>query len=122
MSTYLFFNNTIALFLMSRAKQSLVYLLIVVLLGIIYQNPFCCNAAYSQETELKYVKQIGMKGLKKDSLLILIALQLTILVTFSWEIPATNEYKSSLLMVHSLRAGAQKETIVVSSWGYMMLR
>ena len=50
---------------MSRVKKSLVYLLIVALFGIVYQNPFCCDAAYSQKSELKYVKQIGMKGVEK---------------------------------------------------------
>ena len=50
---------------MSRVRKSVVYLLIVALFGIIYQNPFCCDAAYSQDTELKYVKQIGMKGIEK---------------------------------------------------------
>ncbi|HEX5573980.1 MAG TPA: hypothetical protein VFX26_05575, partial [Nitrososphaeraceae archaeon] len=50
---------------MSRVKKSLVYLLVIALFGIVYQNPFCCDAAYSQQTELKYVKQIGMKGDEK---------------------------------------------------------
>ena len=51
---------------MSELKKTVTYLLIVALFGIIiYQNPFCCTAVYSQETELKYLKQLGMKGIEK---------------------------------------------------------
>jgi DNA-binding beta-propeller fold protein YncE len=40
-------------------------LLIVVLFGIFYQTPFYCHEAFSQESILKYVKQIGTKGVEK---------------------------------------------------------
>lgn len=47
-------------------KKSVTYVLIVALFGIIiYQNPFCCTPVYSQETEIKYIKQLGMKGIEK---------------------------------------------------------
>lgn len=46
--------------------KSVTYVLIVALFGIIiYQNPFCCTPVYSQETELKFIKQLGMKGIEK---------------------------------------------------------
>jgi len=50
---------------MSGSKKFLVQLLIVALFGIFYQTPFCCHEAYSQESILKYVKQIGMKGVEE---------------------------------------------------------
>jgi DNA-binding beta-propeller fold protein YncE len=41
----------------------MIYLLIVVLFGIIfYQITFSCCAAYSDEIELKSIKQLGLKG------------------------------------------------------------
>ena len=49
---------------MSRVKKSLVYLLIVALFGIVYQNPFAATLLFSED-RLKYVKQIGMKGVEK---------------------------------------------------------
>ena len=43
--------------------KSVIYLLIVALFGIIiYQISFCCSTAYSQETELRFIKQLGVKG------------------------------------------------------------
>ena len=47
-------------------KKSVTFLLIVELIGIlIYQNPFYFTPVYSQQTELKYIKQLGMKGIEK---------------------------------------------------------
>ena len=60
--THLFFNNIIFVASMLEVK-SVIYLLIVALFGIIiYQNTFCCSTAYSQETELRFIKQLGVKG------------------------------------------------------------
>jgi len=50
---------------MSRVKKVVPYLLILALFEIfIYQNPFCCIDVYSQGTQLKYIKQVGMKGIE----------------------------------------------------------
>ena len=50
---------------MSRLKKFLLHSLIITLLGIFYQITFCFYEAYSQESTLEYVKQIGVKGVEK---------------------------------------------------------
>jgi hypothetical protein len=68
---------------MSRVKKVVSYLLILALFEIfIYQNPFCCIDVYSQGTELKYIKQLGMKGIESGQFTFPHSLAVDNLVTF----------------------------------------
>ena len=50
---------------MSGSKKFLLLLLIAALFGIFYQIPVCFHEVYSQESNLKYDGQIGVKGVEK---------------------------------------------------------